>query len=49
MATLSGPSREFGWAGHGTFAPLDIPNIFKAAGIDTHWDPDSNKIFETGN
>ena len=46
---FSGPSREFGWVGHGgTYAPLDIPNIFKAAGIDTHWDPETNKIFETG-
>ena len=45
---FSGPSREFGWVGHGTYAPLDIPNIFKAAGIETHWDPETNKIFETG-
>ena len=45
---FSGPSREFDWVGHGTYAPLDIPNIFKAAGIYTHWDPETNKIFETG-
>ena len=46
--SCSGPSQEFGWAGHGSSAPLDIPNIFKVAGIDTKWDPESNKIFETG-
>ena len=45
---VSGPSQEFGWVGHGTLAPLGIPNIFKVAGIDTTWDPQSNKIFEAG-
>ena len=47
---VSGPSQEFSWVGHGDrdYAPLDIPNVFKAAGIDTHWDPETNKIFETG-
>ena len=48
MDYLAGPSQEFGWIGHGTYAPLDIPNIFKAAGIDTHWNPEEDEIFETG-
>ena len=48
---ISGPSQEFDWVGHGytgNSVPLTIPNIFKAAGIDTKWDPVSNKVFETG-
>ena len=48
----SGPSQEFDWVGHGytgNSVPLTIPNIFKAAGIDTKWDPVTNKVFETGN
>jgi len=44
----AGPSQEFGWIGHGTYAPLDVPNIFKAAGVDTHWNPEKDAIFETG-
>jgi len=44
----AGPSQQFPWIGHGTYAPLDVPNIFKAAGLDTHWDPENDKIFETG-
>ena len=46
--SLSGPSQQFGWVGHGTYAPLDIPNIFKAAGINTRWIPEVNEIFEAG-
>ena len=47
---VSGPSQEFGWVGHGDrdYTPLDIPNVFKVAGIDTQWNPETNKIFETG-
>ena len=33
----SGPSQTFGWVGPGRYAPLNIPNIFKAAGINTKW------------
>jgi len=44
----AGPSQQFGWVGHGEFAPLNIPNIFKAAGINTKWIPEDNKIFEAG-
>lgn len=46
--SLSGPSQQFGWVGHGTYAPLNIPNIFKAAGINTRWIPEVNEIFEAG-
>ena len=46
--SLSGPSQQFGWVGHGTYAPLNIPNIFKAAGIKTRWIPEVNEIFEAG-
>ena len=42
--SCSGPSQEFGWAGHGSYAPLGIPNIFKVAGIDTKWDPETNEF-----
>ena len=35
-----GPSQTFGWVGHGRYAPLNIPNIFKAAGINTKWIPE---------
>merc|ERR1712123_104945 len=44
----AGPSQQFGWIGHGTYAPLNIPNIFKAAGINTRWIPEVNEIFEAG-
>ena len=47
---MTGPSQEFGWVGvgNGINAPIDVPNIFKAAGIDTKWDPETDQIFETG-
>ena len=35
-----GPSQTFGWVGPGRYAPLNIPNIFKAAGINTKWIPE---------
>lgn len=44
----AGPSQQFGWVGHGTYAPLNIPNIFKAAGLNTRWIPEVDEIFETG-
>jgi len=44
----AGPSQQFGWIGHGTYAPLDIPNIFKAAGLNTRWIPEVDELFEAG-
>merc|ERR1711874_94864 len=44
----AGPSQTFGWVGPGRYAPLNIPNIFKAAGINTHWDPGLNSVFPVG-
>ena len=44
----AGPSQQFGWVGPGRFAPLNIPNIFKAAGLNTHWDPGLNSVFPVG-
>lgn len=44
----AGPSQQFGWVGHGTYAPLDIPNIFRAAGLNTQWIPGVDKVFKAG-
>ena len=48
IISLAGPSQQFGWVGHGSYAPLNIPNIFKAAGLNTQWIPQVDKIFEAG-
>ena len=45
---ISGPSQSYGWVGHGSYAPLNINNIFKAAGINTRWIPEIDPIFTTG-
>jgi len=44
----AGPSQQFGWVGHGTYAPVNVPNIFKAAGINTRWTPGIDPIFQVG-
>jgi len=44
----AGPSQSYGWVGHGSYAPLNINNIFKAAGINTRWIPEIDPIFTTG-
>ena len=41
----AGPSQQFGWVGHGRFAPLNIPNIFKTIGLNTGWAPGVNSVF----
>ena len=48
MMMMTGPSQQFGWAGHGHYAPLNIPNIFKAAGINTRWIPGQDPVFQVG-
>ena len=45
---FAGPSQQFEWIGHGTYAPLNVPNIFKAANLDTRWNPETDEIFEAG-
>ena len=44
----AGPSQTYGWLGHGSYAPLNIPNIFKNLGLDTTWNPSINNIFPVG-
>ena len=44
----AGPSQQFGWVGHGHYAPLNVPNIFKAAGLNTRWIPGQDPVFEVG-
>ena len=44
----AGPSQQFGWVGHGRYAPLNIPNIFAAAGLATRWTPGVDPLFEAG-
>ena len=44
----AGPSQTFGWLGHGSYAPLNIPNIFKNLGLDTTWNPSINHVFPVG-
>ena len=44
----AGPSQQFGWLGHGRFAPLNIPNIFKTVGLNTAWLPGVNSVFPVG-
>ena len=44
----AGPSQQFGWVGHGRYAPLNIPNIFKTVGLNTAWIPGVNSIFPVG-
>jgi len=44
----AGPSQTFGWLGHGSYAPLNIPNIFKNLGLDTTWNPSLNNVFPVG-
>ena len=41
----AGPSQTYGWLGHGKYAPLNIPNIFKNLKLDTSWNPSINSIF----
>ena len=41
----AGPSQTFGWVGPGSYAPLNIPNIFKSIGLDTSWNPDENSVY----
>ena len=48
MMLMAGPSQQHGWAGHGHYAPLNIPNIFKAAGINTRWIPGQDPVFQVG-
>lgn len=43
-----GPSQQYGWVGHGTYAPYNIPNIFQAAGINTRWIPGIDPVFQVG-
>ena len=38
----------YGWVGPGSYAPYNIPNIFKAAGLNTRWIPEVNPIFQVG-
>ena len=48
-ALSPGPSQQFSWAGHGGHAaPLNIPNIFRAAGLDTRWTPGRDPVFQVG-
>ena len=44
----AGPSQTYGWLGHGSYAPLNIPNIFKNIGLDTTWNPSINSVFPVG-
>ena len=44
----AGPSQTYGWLGHGRYAPLNIPNIFRNLGLDTTWNPSINNIFPVG-
>jgi len=44
----AGPSQQFGWLGHGRFAPLNIPNIFQTVGLNTAWLPGVNSVFPVG-
>ena len=45
---MLGPSQQYGWVGHGSYAPVNIPNIFKAAGIKTRWTPGIDPVFQVG-
>jgi len=44
----AGPSQTFDWLGHGRYAPLNIPNIFRNVGLNTYWNPEVNSIFPVG-
>ena len=44
----AGPSQTYGWLGHGRYAPLNIPNIFKNIGLDTYWNHEDNSVFPVG-
>ena len=44
----AGPSQTYGWLGHGRYAPLNIPNIFRNLGIDTSWNPAVDNVFPVG-
>ena len=46
MFIFSGPSKQYGWVGHGRYAPLNIPNPFPAD--LPKWIPMRNNIFEAG-
>ena len=48
MIFIAGPSQMYGWVGPGSYAPYNIPNIFKAAGINTRWIPGINPLFNVG-
>ena len=49
MSGAAGPSQQFAWAGHGGhLAPLNIPNIFRAAGLNTRWTPGIDPVFQVG-
>ena len=45
---ISGPSQTFGWVGHGHHAPVNVPNIFAAAGLNTRWTPGIDPLFQVG-